>query len=304
MKALGIDAGGSSTRWLILDDAERILGRGSLLPITGHVFNEADRQQNLERLQQLLSEVKQLAIPKAVVAGITGFHKQTPAQEMFLQLISAAFDLPRERVDLDNDLHVAYAAAFAPGEGVLLYAGTGSVGYHETVSGEVLRAGGYGFLVDDAGAGYWIGHEGIKAVMRLYDQLGYPAETELARGIYQQLGSYTWSELMPAIYAGGRSTIAGLAPIVAKAAHLGDDAAIAILGRSGTELARLATVILQRLDQALPVVFSGGISQLSPIVEQSLRAALPPKTALSVKNTEPVLAAAKLALKLIRSPIN
>ena len=52
--------------------------------------------------------------------------------------------LAARRAVLDNDMHVAFASAFGPGEGVLVYAGTGSVAYHETAAGVAVRVGGYG----------------------------------------------------------------------------------------------------------------------------------------------------------------
>ena len=109
-------------------------------------------------------------------------------------------------------MHVAFASAFGPGEGVLIYAGTGSVAYHETVTGETVRAGGYGYLIDDAGAGYWIGHEALRALFRQVDATGHPADAPLAGALYERLGSRVWAEIMPVVYGGGRSFVASLSP--------------------------------------------------------------------------------------------
>lgn len=300
MKALGIDAGASSTRWLLIDEHKQELAKGKLGPLTGHIFNEKDLLENQKTLEQLITQVLAVAQPDALVMGMTGLHSGSEAARFYEQKLLEAFALRAERLELSNDMHIAYASVFAPGEGVLAYAGTGAVGYHETLAGEVLRAGGYGYLIDDAGAGYWIGHQGIKQVMRWQDERGYPADYPLARVFYDELGSQDWSDIMSVIYAGGRSKVASLAPKVALAADQGDEAATAILERAGQELARLVNCILRRLGQPLAVSFAGGISRLSPILTQSLRISLLEHKAFRLETGEPVHAAALLAIKLLK----
>jgi glucosamine kinase len=297
MIGLGVDAGGSSTRWLLRDRAGRELGEGRTGPITGHVFTPEDLEATRYRLRALIAEAAGVARPDAVVAGITGYHPGAEASEDLAKTIVAGLGIERSRVSLVDDMHIAYASVFAPGAGVLLYAGTGSVGYHVTASGQSLRVGGYGFLIDDAGAGYWIGHQGIRQTMRWADE-GETAGKPLARRIYRALGSEHWDDIVVAVYGGGRQRVAALAPAVAAAAEEGDDAAIAILERAGEELARLATLLFRRIGAPLPVAFAGGISRLSPIVNRALRAALPAGTVVEEATVEPVSAAARLAVEL------
>jgi len=300
---LGVDAGASSTRWLLLDNSGKELGRGKTEPITGHIFTPEDRTTNLGRLEALLEAALKIARPDGFAAGITGFHKGTEVETVFAELITGKLGLEVSRLDLDNDMHVAYASAFDPGEGVLIYAGTGSVGYHETANGEVVRAGGYGYLIDDAGAGYWIGHEAIKQTMRWVDELGHPADYPLAKAVYDLLGSDDWDDILEAIYGCGRSKVASLTAAVAKAANEGDRAAIRILQGAGKELARLAGAIIGRLEgDSLPVAFTGGITQLGPLLTDALQEALPTDTPFHIVTTEPVVAAARLALRRVNFP--
>ena len=299
MTGLGIDAGGSSTRWLLLDESGTVIGQGKTEPITGHVFTPAGRRENLARLRGLLEAVLELARPDAVVGGVTGLHGDTEAAALFVEEVAAGLELPETHVHLDNDMGIAYASVFAPGEGILVYAGTGSVGYHLAADGQVVRAGGYGYLIDDAGAGYWLGHQGLKEVFRQFDERGRPSESCLAQAFYQDLGSDDWDDLVGTVYGGGRSRVAALAPVVAGAANQGDETAVAILETAGQELARLAEVLVKRVG-LLPVAFAGGISQLSPLLTEAFRGALPAGVRLEVVRTEPVRAAARQALKLAR----
>jgi glucosamine kinase len=302
MIGLGIDAGASSSRWLLLDVDGTELGSGRTGPITGHLFTAEDHAANLGRLRDVLAEALAAARPAAVVAGITGLHPGTAAADVLTDAIAAGAALPSSRVLVANDVHIAYANAFGPGEGVLVYAGTGSVAYHLTFGGEVVRAGGYGYLVDDAGGGYWIGHRGLKRTMRRADEHGHPAALPLDREIYAALGSDRWTEIVATVYGGGRAGVAALAPAVARAAAEGDEDAVLVLQEAGRELARLATIVLGRLDRPRSVAFAGGIARLSPLLTEALRTALPVSTALAVVTTEPVRAAARLALEIARAP--
>jgi glucosamine kinase len=295
---LGIDAGGSSTRWLLRDQAGKELGEGTAGPITGHVFTPADLDATVGRLRALLAEAASVARPDAVVAGITGFHPQAGPSEALAQTIADSLGLERSRVSLVHDMHIAYASVFEPGAGVLVYAGTGSVAFHVTSSGRSLRVGGYGYLIDDAGAGYWIGHQGIRQTMRWADEGSDTSRHPLARAIYEELGSNGWEDMVVTVYGGGRQRVAALAPAVAAAAAEGDEAAVAILRQAGEELARLGKLLFRRVGSPLPVAFAGGISRLSPIVNESLRAALPAGTSVEEATVEPVSAAVRLAVEL------
>jgi glucosamine kinase len=299
MIGLGIDAGGGSTRWLLSTSEGETLGTGSVAATSGHIFTLEHRERNFSRLTQLCNDVLKIAKPDAVVGGLTGLYRNTEGSRILNGLVAEALNLDISRVHLDNDMHIAYAAAFEKGEGVLVYAGTGSVGYHETTDGKIFSAGGYGYLIDDYGAGYWIGHEAIKQTMRAFDELGKPSETILAKAVYEVLDGNDWEQVLSVIYGENpRMILATLVPAVVKAANAGDETAVRILQKAGGELARLANVILKRLGKQLPVAFSGGISKASPILTDALKAALPAATKFHIVTTEPVQAAARLALRL------
>lgn len=150
MIALGIDAGGTAARWLLLDSSGRELGGGRLPPFTGLLSTPEARTENLARFRAVLSAARELAPADGVVAGVTGLHAGTAAAELFR---TAAAELGYgEAVWVGNDVRIAYASVYPPGGGVLVYAGTGSVAFHVTGDGTAVSAGGHGMLIDDAGA--------------------------------------------------------------------------------------------------------------------------------------------------------
>ncbi len=298
---LGVDAGGSSTRWLLLDSSGTEVGRGEMPPITGHLFTAQDRESNLTRFTELLRDVHEIVVPDAVIAGITGAHPGTGAAALLRDTVIRTFGLKPKCVRITNDMDIAYASVFAPGEGVLVYAGTGSVGYHVRSDLSTVSAGGYGHLVDDAGAGYWIGHEGLKQTLRWADESGFPSTRPLAQEIYKALGSSEWHEIIGVVYGEGRSPVASLAPAVKRAAEQGDEAAKAILGRAGHELARLARTVIGRVGTTLPVALAGGITKIGQPLEDAFAGALPPGTRWRTAELRPTQAAATLALALCSS---
>ena len=245
----------------------------------------------------MLEAVKAVHPPDALVAGIAGLHPRTAAAALLAGAVQDVLGLAPERSVLANDMHVAFRGAFRPGEGILIYAGTGSIAYHETATGEIVRAGGYGYLIDDAGAGYWLGRQGLRALLRQIDVAGRPSETPLAEALYTRLGSRDWPEIMPVVYGGGRAFVASLAPAVAEAERAGDRTAKRILEQAGAELARLVQNVQGRLDEPLPVAFAGGIARFDSVVK-GLETHL--QTPIKLVQDEPVAAAARLALELVR----
>jgi glucosamine kinase len=295
MIALGIDAGGSSTRWLLRDETQ-ILARGKTEPLTGHVATSTQQKQTLTNLTAMLLKVSSIAQPQSVVAGITGLSASSNAPEWFRKNIAQLLHLDIKQVNIYDDIYIAYLTAFEPEEGILIYAGTGSVAVYLKRDGSRLRAGGFGYLIDDAGGGFWIGREGLKQVLRWTDESETPFQQPLAKAIYEALGTTIWTELSALVYIGGRSKVASLAPAVALATLHGDDAAKRILKEAGQELARLGTTLINRLGQPLPVALLGGISSLSPVLLEGLESALPANVKFRVVSGEPVETAAKLAL--------
>lgn len=300
---LGIDAGGSGTGWVLLAADGTRLAQGRTGSVTGHLFTAAgtlssEGERSLAALRGLLDEVRSVTVPTGVVLGAAGLDSGSAAARLLGETVAGALGLPAESVIAGNDMDIAYRSVFEPGEGVLVYAGTGSIAWHVPRSGPPLRAGGHGYLIDDAGGGYWIGRQALARVLRWHDELGLPSDRPLAREVYRQLGSSSWPDIRTAVYGEGRARIAALAPAVLRAAGRGDEAAIEVLRAAGTELGRLANVMLRRLGQILPVALLGGIANSGPHLTDALQQTLPGLSSFSISTVDPAQAAAELAVRL------
>lgn len=294
MNVLGLDGGGSSSKWVILNPGGQSLAQGRVGPISGHLFKEEQRLQIFAALDELLAGARPHQ-PVAVVGGITGLDALTPEAARLTDYIARALQLPAERVSIMNDMDLAYRANFAPGAGILVYAGTGSVAYHITLEGRVVRAGGHGFIIGDEGGGYWIGKTALRQLMRWHDEGVATAAYPLAQQLYQAIGGSDWPTIRAYVYGGGRQAVAALAPAVGLSAQQGDEPARQILLQAGRELADLAQTLRHRLGD-LPVVLTGGALQVSPLVVQGAREIM----ALETSQLSSAEAAARMALRLLK----
>lgn len=298
---LGIDGGGSGTKWATFGPDGQPLRQGRLEALTGHLFTDEDRAAAQVLLTRLV-EVVQADSPRpgAVVAGISGL--QQGANVWFQDVLADLFGLPTELVRVTDDVTLAYAAQFSPGEGVLVYAGTGSIGYFQSVGGEVCRAGGHGFLLGDEGGAFWQGQLGLKTVLQVQDQ-GREPTGPLAGELRASVGGLDWPRVRQWVYGGGRAALATLAPAVYRAALAGDPDAQDVTRRAGEALAQLADTLLGRSppgrpdvgNMGLPITLAGGAA--NSLVRASFTAALARLRpgAVQVAPRPPVLGAPKLS---------
>ena len=290
MTGLGLDAGGSATRWALCDAAGAPLAAGEVPAISGLLFNDAEHARLRIAADALHAALAGLPVPSAVVAGVTGLSAGTPEADAVCAAVAAFLGLPADAVHVREDTWIAYHAVFARGEGHMVYAGTGSVGLHVRADGSTVRVGGRGMLIDDAGSAFSIGRAALALVWRRRD--AEPGWTgPLARALDEAIGGADWDAVRTHVYGAGRTGVAMLARAVAAA----DDAdARTILAAAGTELARLAQALVTRVGPK-PVALIGRAAALHPLILQSMRAAAP---ALHIERHAPdaALAAARLAL--------
>jgi glucosamine kinase len=286
---LGLDAGGSATRWALCDAAGGKLASGDVAPVSGHLSDPAARQQLHAAADALRAALSGLARPGAVVAGITGLSAGSDDAALAGNVIAAALDLPVTAVRVEEDSWIAYHAAFAPGAGHLVYAGTGSVALHVRADGGVARAGGRGMLIDDGGSAFWIGREALRTIWRRRDE--DPSwDGPLARALAASVGGDGWDAVRVHVYGGGRHAVAMLARAVAATE---DADAHDILARAGIELARLALALVRR-EGVRPVALTGRAAGLHPLILSAMQEAAP-TLAITRPATDAALAAARLA---------
>ena len=284
MNFLGIDAGASATKWVLINDSGTIAS-GRCDAMDGHLY----RQASQERMRRVLGEISEEIIDykvSAVYMGITGVTQDGSIERE----IETSFKCASKVV---SDIELAYRANFQNGEGILLYAGTGSVAYAINENSEVHKIGGWGYLLGDEGAGYWIGKEAIRHSLFELESINKIDQGSLSDRILKEIHADDWSGIKAFVYSKDRAEIAALSKIVDQAAEVGDPQAISILEKAAGHLADLVNrtddVLLRK---ALPVKFTGGISG-SKILYQELEKYL--RMRVSISTVDIALRAAELA---------
>ena len=295
---LGGDIGGTASRFAVCNGAGKIVRRGFAAGATGHTFNAEAREKLEESIAAIAAQVSSPV--DAAVFGLTGYGPR--ARSNIEDMLVAALKLPRERIFLSDDIELAFRSLFAPGEGHLVSAGTGSIAVHLDRDGRLFRIGGRGILIDDAGSGGWIGLAAVRALYRRLDEDGTPGDMQkLADALYAAVGAGDWSDMRAYIYAGDRGRIGALARAVADAAQAGDPYANALLREAGVELARLGNILLKRSGDH-PVAFIGGVLKLHPVIAETIRQALSSEARFPV--LDQAEGAARLALSLFSSALS
>ena len=293
---VGVDAGGSVSRAVVLHSSGAELGRAEvpsarvLAGVPGPVV--AVLHDLIE--QACLRAGVELPVA-AVWAGIAGAGREAVRAELESSLARAGV---ARRVRVGTDIEAAFHDAFADGSGILLMAGTGSIAFGRAEDGREGRVGGWGSVLGDEGSGYAIGVEALKRVARSADGRG--KDTVLAARLLSRLDLVGLDDLVTWASTASRPAIAALVPEIEAAAAAGDWVAGEILATAVEELEGHILTVLQTLGpwRNWPTVALGGglLQRGGPLrqrVEHLLQLHHLPFLA---RDLDPALGAARLAL--------
>ncbi len=262
---LGVDGGGSKTLAVVVDARGGERGRGHA---GGSNFRAVGLEAALAQLRAAIAAaVAGHPLPLAAAwFGLAGLHSPEDADLLAPHLRPFARELR-----LTNDAELVLGSLEA-GIGVALIAGTGAIALGRGDADRQVRVGGWGHLLGDEGSGYDIGRRGLQAVMRAVDGRG--PQTMLLELVLRHWVLATPSEILAHIYQNQEKVrIAGLAPVVLRAASAGDLVARRILRHAVAELAHAALTAIDALElsaQPVPLALSGGLLAH----ERDLRAAV------------------------------
>ncbi|NJR71758.1 MAG: ATPase [Gammaproteobacteria bacterium] len=291
---LGLDAGGTQTRWAVADSRGALLAEGAVAGITALQLNTNDGRQHIQQVcASMASAALQLGSIANVCAGVTGLDER---DERLCRLISAALGIDAASVSVRSDIDIAYRDLFQPGEGYAVYAGTGSIAAYIDEANVFHRAGGRGVLLDDGGGGFWIAREALRHIWRMEDERpGTWRDSPMAVEMFKHIGGSDWSYSRQFFYGRERGDIGKLALAVAASAN-DDVVARNILCQAGSELARLGNAMINRFG-VRPIALAGRAALLHSAIEETMRAALPAAAQLKVRVSEAHIAAARIAAK-------
>jgi glucosamine kinase len=291
---LGIDAGGTRTRWALANADGQVLAEGKVGGLSAlQMSSAAGRHTVHANFSTLARAVLEHGQPQRIQAGLTGFGGDGEQLQRWLAELTG---VPLRAITLCNDIEIAYLGSFEPGQGYLVYAGTGSIGAYIDRDGQFHRAGGRGVMLDDGGGGFWIAREAMRHIWRNEDeQPGHWRSSPMAHAVFAQIGGDDWALSRQFIYSQERGEVGKLALAVAASAA-DDPVAAAILADAGRELARLALALCARFGPR-PVVLAGRASELHPSIFTAMRADLPDTLSLTQATGQAHHAAARIAAR-------
>ena len=303
MKYLAIDVGGTSTRTVVVREDGTCVGygrAGSGNPTSSGTDNAVAAVVEATRCAMAHAG----SAPTEIGAGVVGIAGANAETGEWLRVEVAKAGVP-ERLTFEADLLVAYFSGSLAADGYAIVAGTGAAAIR--VRGGQIEAicDGLGWLLGDAGSGFWIGHRAVLAATRALDRRG-PA-TLLTDLFTAQLGIEQIAERAPsgrgvaldqvvrAVYKMRPVELARFAPLVFEAAEHGDDMALQIVADAAQALAAtLAAVVVP--DISGPLVLGGSIlSQQLAIAERVVRSLHDPADFITV--SDGLAGAAVLALR-------
>jgi N-acetylglucosamine kinase-like BadF-type ATPase len=299
---IGIDAGGTSTRAAVLDRTGRSLGYG-----TGGGGNPVALGPALAG--RGISDAVEMALRAARASGDDADDESDEGTAILAMAGASSFAAPgamaaqvreisgAQQVEVVSDLFAMFASGTPRQRGYVLVSGTGAAALRIENDRVAAAADGLGWLLGDAGSGFWIGHRAVRAALgglsghgpatamtaMLQDELGLShsgERTPRGRFLSVELAIETFYQMQPIELA----KFASLAFRAAKVAdpqlsgqtvdaHFADDAdpvAVKILVSARERLVRtLAAVRVPEITG--PVILGGSVARRLPGLSAAVR---------------------------------
>jgi N-acetylglucosamine kinase-like BadF-type ATPase len=270
----GIDGGGTHSRLALIDQNRKVLAKVRAGSTNIYSVTKDEVRANLEAL--LDEGFRAAGLKKndlgAGCLGSAGLGREKE-RELFREFFRSI--LGETPVKLCTDGEILLCGGLDSLEGYCLIAGTGSVALGRTAGGELVRAGGLGYMLGDEGAAAWIGKTAIARSLRSAEGRDLP--TAMMGEILKAVGLEQGADLIRFVhYDADKARVAALAPIVTKAGQRGDALALDILSAGAAELNLLVRSVLERSPNITnkTLVLAGGVIEHDEIVTEKLKKSL------------------------------
>ena len=256
---LGIDGGGTKTTCAVGDES-RLLATATAGGSNIVRVGEAQARESLHQSVHQACAAAGITPTQVARTCVGGSGAARPELAAIVRNILA--EILSSPIDVVGDMEIALEAAFDTGPGVIIIAGTGSIGYGRDRHGNTARAGGWGFAIGDEGSAHWIGRAAVSAVLRAADRASANLESRAAfdrspfvPALMKSWGVASLSDLARAANSIPPPDFAALFPAISASE---DGLALQVLASAGIELAQIAALISHRLfppdeSQSVPV---------------------------------------------------
>ncbi|MEO7006944.1 MAG: BadF/BadG/BcrA/BcrD ATPase family protein [Terrimesophilobacter sp.] len=268
LSVLAIDAGGTSTRAVLVDDAGNCLGYGASgggNPISSGFAPALASLAAATRTA--LGSSPGVHTFSSVLIAMAGATSRMPRRELTERFTGLGLN---GDLALESDLLAMFRSGTLSECGYALIGGTGSVAARVDAGTLGTVSGGAGWLLGDGGSGFWIGHRVTRAVVAFLDGRG--PSTALTEALLSAVGLTDTGErahgrlrvllgLIDALYAISPVELSRFAPLAFQSP--GDAVAEEILRSAAVELVDTLAAI-RPAHASGPVVLGGSILGAMP----------------------------------------
>lgn len=278
---IGLDAGGTSTRAALISVAGERLGAGRAAggnPTTHGAAVAAARL--LDALRGALAATDPTLVRTGTI-GLAGAGRLVSDPDG-----RAAFDQAWRAAGLRcpytvvSDALAGYAAGTPQPYGTIVISGTGAIAAEIRGFRVARMADGHGWLLGDAGSGFWLGREAVRRTLADLDaghepdMLGGCVLTELLPAGRRIAPSRVVAEtLVQAVTRRPPVDLAALAPVVLRAHESGDAVAREIVDEAARQLSA-SVARIRPPDAETPIVLGGGLLTAATPLSHAVRAEL------------------------------
>jgi N-acetylmuramic acid 6-phosphate etherase len=263
---LGIEAGGTRTSVLLLNEADKELASFHLGPAVLPLMSDRELIWHLKEINARLPHS-----PSIIGIGMAG--ARTEMDKDRLQR-AASRVWPAVPCVAGNDLETALAAAPVrkkPWAQVLVLSGTGSCCFGRCPDGRAAKVGGRGHVIGDRASACDIGLRALRAVMADLDHHGQMGP--LGAALLNALMFTGPEQLIPWSVQASKTEIAALAVTVFATAAKGDKLAKALLADAAAMLAEDATACARQLlggEGQVEFILNGGVILKNPAFQRDV----------------------------------
>ncbi len=274
MYYLGIDGGGTKTRYILIDENLNVVFDMERGTIHIHQIGEENLKQELKEAFQLIC--KKVKIEKKDIKylfiGVPGYGESKNDKRKIDNLVEEIFnEIP---YTIGNDGVAGWAAGTGCTDGINIVAGTGSIAYGRNEEGEEDRCGGWGPGIGDDGSAYFIALKVINEYTKQKD--GRSKETVLVNTLEEKLNIKDYFEIVDIVFNKlkfSRTEIASFASIGYIAASKGCSACKKIFEEAAYELFLHIKVLSEKLkfNDKFIVSYTGGVFKAGDLILEPLK---------------------------------
>jgi N-acetylglucosamine kinase-like BadF-type ATPase len=294
---LGFDGGGTHLRGCLIEENGNVLAAAAHPPASFPKLKEKIG----EPVAALTRELQTRAGLSSATISAAGFCSTGVGRPLDREIVERALHKQKiaPTIIAESDALAALTGAFGGGPGIIVIAGTGVICFGRAPSGEIIRAGGWGYLLGDEGSGFSVAQAALIAALKDWDGRGAPTAL---REIFEKHFNVASLELIISqIYSPefDRGKFAELAPLVFAAADEGDAVAREIIKNAGRGHGHLIRAALQRgsWSKPFPLALIGNLFRRRDVLLPGLWEIVSEKDFdLIAPRFEPVVGAALLAM--------